>query len=279
MTEMDPATKAWIGRRTERQDIITPRMVAEFTATLKPHLAEAEVPPGLHWCLAPDIVPASDLGPDAHPRKGLTLPDIALPRRMWAGGELVLHGTFQTGDAVTKISTIENIAFKTGSTGKLCFVTVRHHYRARAGLIIDERQDIVYRDLPAAAAPPRPPETAPPFEASASRWQITPSPTLLFRYSALTFNGHRIHYDYPYATGVEGYRGLVVHGPLQATLMLNLVTQSLGRLPKRFSYRGLAPLICASPFTAEVQQKPEGSFEARCVCAQNIVTMTAGADA
>jgi 3-methylfumaryl-CoA hydratase len=239
----------WIGRRTVREDTITPRLLAEFRATFGEALVGEPVPPGFFWCLAPEIVGAGDLGGDGHPRLGLFLPDLPFERRMWAGGELVLHGAFAPGDIVTKTSVIESIAFKTGSTGPLCFVAVRHAYAVGDRLVVDERQDIVYRQAgtrraeASVAAEARPP--------AEFRDVVTATTTMLFRYSAITFNGHRIHYDVAYATGVEGHRGLVVHGPLQATLMLNLAARAAGRTPRRFAYRGLAPLHAGETFAVE----------------------------
>ena len=274
---LDADLAAWIGRRSERHDAMDERLIAEFTATLSPHLAQAaHVPPGLFWCLAPDIEPMDQLGGDGHPRLGLFLPDPTLPRRMWAGGELVFHDDFRPGDRVTKASTIEDIAFKTGKSGRLCFVTLRHHYSARGQLILEERQDIVYREPPSAtvgaraAVPAEAAGTAPP---GAGDWVVTPTPTLLFRYSAMTFNGHRIHYDFPYATAVEGYSGLVVHGPLQATLMLNLAAARLGRLPVRFAYRGLAPLMGDRAFSVMATAGSAGGLETRVIDAAGETTM------
>lgn len=239
----------WIGRRNVREDVITARLLDEFRATFGEALTEAAVPPGVFWCLAPEIAGAADLGGDGHPRLGLFLPDLPFERRMWAGGELVLHGAFAPGDTVTKASVIESITFKNGSTGPLCFVAVRNTYSVGERLVVDERQDIVYRQ----AGTRRPDRAARPADrpAAAFRDVLTATSTLLFRYSAMTFNGHRIHYDAAYATGVEGHLGLVVHGPLQATLMLNLAARAAGREPVRFSYRGLAPLYAGDAFAVE----------------------------
>lgn len=273
--DFDPSV--WIGRRTERQDVIAERLIAEFAATLSPHLATtAPVPPGIFWCLAPDIVAPPQLGGDGHAKLGLVLPDVGLPRRMWAGGELVFHGDFAPGDKVTKTGSIDDIAFKAGRTGRLCFVTVRNRYDVRERLILDERQDIVYREpargggVQASGSP----TTAIPSDA----WIVTPSPTLLFRYSAMTFNGHRIHYDFPYATETEGYAGLVVHGPLQATLMLNLAAVRRRRMPRRFAYRGLAPLICDQPFSVAAADRSDGGQELRVVASTGETTMSGTSD-
>ena len=279
MAARDPAAASaeWIGRSFERRDVIAPRMAACFAATLAPHVSRAGgAAPGIFWCLAPDIVQAGKLGGDGHPRTGLFLPPLPYPRRMWAGGELVFHGAFNTGDEVVKTSHVENIAFKSGNSGKLAFVTMRHRYAVGGQLVLDERQDIVYREPPGAGAEatplPRPAQAD-----TVRRWDIEVDPVLLMRYSALTFNGHRIHYDYPYATGTEGYDGLVVHGPLQATLMLNIATDVLGRLPQRFSYRGQAPLICGPPFAVEALHHADGGLATQVVDASGTITMVAQA--
>ena len=264
--------KSWVGRGWQRRDVIDERLLAEFKATLSPHLAtNVAVPPGLFWCLCPDIVMPDQLGGDAHPRLELFMPDVGLQRRMWAGGELMCHDEFQPGDEVTKRHGISDIAVKSGKSGELCFVTINNEYWARDKLIIAERQDVVYRAPPSTTGAGALGEkiTAP----SAGSWQVVATPTLLFRYSAMTFNGHRIHYDYPYATGVEGYAGLVVHGPLQATLMLNRAAQELGRLPASFSYRGLSPLICGQTFFIDTSPGENGSLIVQSVAADGTVTM------
>ena len=248
----------WIGRRTVREDVVTLRLLDEFRATFGDALAEAPVPPGVFWCLAPEIVGAGDLGGDGHPRLGLFLPDLPFERRMWAGGEVVLHGAFAPGDAVTKTSVIESIAFKEGSTGPLCFVAVRHTYAVGDRVVVTERQDIVYRQ--AGTRRPDPAQRPSDRPAAAFREVRTATTTQLFRYSAMTFNGHRIHYDVAYATGVEGHGGLVVHGPLQATLMLNLAARAAGREPARFAYRGLAPLHAGESFAVEADWTAEGEM-------------------
>ena len=268
----------WIGRAFERSDVIDERLLAEFTATLSPHLeAGSGLPLGLHWCLAPDTLASGELGRDGHPKLGIYLPDLGLERRMWAGGELVYHGDFTLGDTVTKTGTIEDVAVKSGRSGMLVFVKVRQLYRAGGDLILDERQDIVYRQAPPTSLDgPRAPTIAPAAEATnlpPGSWSITPTPILLFRYSAMTFNSHRIHYDETYARQVEGYDGLVVHGPLQATLMLNLAAARSERPLRRFNYRGLAPLICDGPFHVTVIRR-DGALEAKVVSRAGIVTMS-----
>jgi 3-methylfumaryl-CoA hydratase len=250
----------WIGRSTERADPVAPRLLAEYRATLDGMLAPLEVPPGVEFCLAPDICAPDLLGRDGHPRTGVFLPDLPLPRRMWAGGGIERHAALAEGDLVTRTSTIEDVTFKTGRSGRLGFVTVRHLYQVDGMRRIDERQDIVYREDPAPQEPGAPKPKLPEAEPwpNARSWDITTNPTLLFRYSALTFNGHRIHYDAPYAQGVEGYDGLVVHGPMQAIWMQNLAAAIMGRAPSTFDYRGTAPLICGQPVCVEASETADG---------------------
>jgi 3-methylfumaryl-CoA hydratase len=179
----------------------------------------------------------------------------------------------QLGDVVDKTSTIENVAFKSGKSGDLCFVTLRHLYKVDGETAINERQDVVYRS-PSSLTGRTSDE---PSALVAADWNVEATPTLLFRYSALTFNGHRIHYDYPYATNEEGYEGLVVHGPMQATLMLNLAAEKMKRMPKRFSYRGQKPLIAGQAFRISAVLK-DGSVAATVRDHNGVVTMTAVAD-
>ena len=248
----------WIGRSTTREDHVPQRLLRQFRATLEGTLAPLDVPPGVEFCLAPDICAPDLLGRDGHPRTGLFLPDLPLPRRMWAGGRIERIAPLAPNDAVTRTSTIEDVTFKTGRSGQLGFVAVRHLYSVAGAPRIDERQDIVYREDPTPdAPPPRLPQASP--WPDAKGWEVTPNSTLLFRYSALTFNGHRIHYDALYATEVEGYSGLVVHGPLQAIWMQNLAATLFGAPPAGFDYRGTAPLICGESVRIEAAMTPEGA--------------------
>ena len=265
----------WIERETIRTETITQRQVDGLATTLAGTLAAHMTPPGLHWCLMPDLADPPDLGRDGHPKRGMFMPDLpGLPRRMWAGGELAFGAPLQTGDTVTRTSKIAEITHKTGSTGPLGFVSVHNVYAVAGEVRITERQDIVYRPDGKSTSSPasRPTEDWP----QAERWQITPDPVLLFRYSALTFNGHRIHYDHPYATGVEFYAGLVVHGPLQAIWTMNLATSLFGHLPAMFRYRGLSPLICGVPVAIEARPSPEG-LALRVRGTDGVVTMQATA--
>ncbi|RUX94631.1 MULTISPECIES: MaoC family dehydratase N-terminal domain-containing protein [unclassified Mesorhizobium] len=232
----------WVGRTYEVEDVVIPRLLASFGATLGDYAAqtaEGAATPGLHWCLTPDIADRRELGPDGHPAKGSFLPPVPLPRRMWAASDVRFMAPIRSGDRIRRRSTLTAIEEKQGRTGPLTFVTVRHDIANDAGPVIEEDQTIVYRGVeatPAPSAPPANPNPTAPHELS-----VDVDPVLLFRYSALTFNGHRIHYDAPYATTVEHYPGLVIHGPLQATLLMNFATAIAGAAPRRFSFRGVRP--------------------------------------
>lgn len=268
----------WIGRNSQRSEPITQRLLTEFRATLDGVLAPQDVPPGVEFCLAPDICTPDLLGRDGHPRTGIFLPDLPLSRRMWAGGQIKRVAPLAEGETVTKSSTIESVTFKTGRSGHLGFVTLRNLYQVDGVTCIDERQDIVYREDPTpGATPPRPPR-ADPWPDAESR-EITTTPTLLFRYSGITFNGHRIHYDAPYARKVEGYDGLVVHGPMQAIWMQNLAAMLLGHAPTLFEYRGTAPLTCGQPVRVEANTGPDGIALRVHRTSDNTVTMQGTATA
>ncbi len=271
--ETDDSPEAWIGRSRQRLDVVTPRLIEQFRATLAETLAPADVPLGLFWALGPEALPPADLGRDGHPHLGLILPRLPLPRRMWAGGEVEFPGALRIGDAVRRDSRVEAITFKTGSTGPLGFVSVRHDYLVDGQLQVTERQDLVYREdpVPGARQPvaPAAADLGPPL----AGLTLFPDPVLLFRYSAITFNGHRIHYDRSYATEVEGYDDLVVHGPMQATLMLNVAAMAMGRCPQRFSYRGVSPLTCGKKIRVEAHEGADGGLSLRVSHDGGAVTM------
>ncbi|MGI6854653.1 FAS1-like dehydratase domain-containing protein [Mesorhizobium sp. 1B3] len=250
--------REWIGREEQACELLTPTLVERFEATLGRQLTRIadEAPVAIHWCLHQPAVAPDGLGRDGHPARGGFLPPVPLPRRMWAGGELSFLAPLRVGDEVTRISRIADVAHKQGRTGELVFVTVEHEVRSGGLLAIRERQDIVYRAMETGASTPVP-ATAEPHPADHSE-QVEATTTLLFRYSALTFNGHRIHYDLDYARDEEGYAGLVVHGPLQATLLLHLALRVKGATPARFAYRGVAPLILGRAFSVNAVKTPEG---------------------
>ena len=263
----------WIGRRDCRTDTVSDRLIGQFRATLPEIVTTDPVPPGLFWALAPDTLPPAQLGRDGHARLGQFLPQLPLTRRMWAGGEIAFAGALQPGDVVEKDSRIESITSKAGSTGALIFVSVRLTYRVGGVEMVNERQDLVYRaePVPGVAAPEYP--VAPDLGTPLALQDLMSDPVRLFRFSAMTFNGHRIHYDVDYARNVEGYAGLVVHGPLQAVAMLNLAAKVLGDCPKVFSYRGMSPLICGEAARVEAYSQDKG-LTLRVVKPGGAVTMT-----
>lgn len=250
--------KSWIGREEHAAEIVTPQLVARFDATVGTRTerhAGATAPLLIHLCLAPPAAPMDSLGEDGHPARGGFLPPVPLQRRMWAGGAFTFEGDIHVGDEVTRRSRILDIVLKEGRTGTLCFVTVEHTIEAGGRRVLVERQDIVYRQAAAASAKPPPAEPAPKGDHS---FTFQPTPTLLFRYSALTFNGHRIHYDAPYAREVENYPGLVVHGPLQATLLAHFAARIRGRRPSEFSFRSSSTLFDMDPVILSASEDGEG---------------------
>ena len=250
--------RGWVGKKEVRSDSLTAWPIAALAATLdEPELAVdigSPVPNGWHWIFFLEAKPASELGSDGHPKRGGFLPPVPLPRRMWAGGRLEFIQPLKIGDPITRESEILSVELKSGRSGTLVFVTVRHTIKAAGTIAIIEEQDIVYREA-AQKGEPLPPGKPAPGNAAWSR-RVMPDSTLLFRYSALTFNGHRIHYDKDYATNEEHYPGLVVHGPMQATLLLDLCRQNARRTLKQFEYRAQHPLFAGRAFTVN------GNFDA-----------------
>jgi 3-methylfumaryl-CoA hydratase len=245
--EATSSLSAWLGKEEVCEDDITRFPLAAMAATLD-RRTPAAVPALWHWLYFLPVAPLAEVGRDGHPKRGGFLPPVPLPRRMWAGGRLTFHAPLQPGQRATRTSTIDNIEDKTGRSGRLVFVTVRHRIESAGVLRIEEEHDIVYRDAPAPGATEKAPAAAP----SGEKWTrtVTADPVLLFRYSALTFNGHRIHYDEPYATEVEGYPGLVVHGPLIATLLVDLVERNIPSASlASFAFRAVRPTFADHPFT------------------------------
>ena len=252
--------RQWIGRHEAACDIVTAQLVKGLRATLfmdigQPAPGDA-APLTVHWCLAQPVYPMSELGPDGHPSRGGFLPPVPLPRRMWAGGEVEFVEPLRVGDEMARRSTIADVTMKRGSSGLLCFVAVEHVITTARGTAIRERQDIVYREMSAAPPPALVQPAAPPT--AQHRVSHRADPVLLFRYSALTFNGHRIHYDRDYVTQVEGYPGLIFHGPLQAALLVEFAAKLRGAAPKKFSYRGLQPLFEGSDFSLNANDTEHG---------------------
>jgi 3-methylfumaryl-CoA hydratase len=241
--------KDWIGREECLADTLTPGVVARYRAMLDSGDTSANAPQGIHWCLCLPEAATGDLGPDGHPPKGGFMPPVDLPRRMWASSEIEFLSPFTTDTTIERTSKIAFIEEKQGASGPLVFVGVRHQTRCNGTIAVEETQTIVYRDAPQVVIPPPLPavtETLP--EGWPIARHILPTAPMLFRYSALSFNTHRIHYDLPYAREEEGYPGLVVHGPLTASLLLDLVARVIGpnRL-KNFRFRGVAPAYAGIP--------------------------------
>ncbi|RZK00936.1 MAG: acyl-CoA dehydrogenase [Novosphingobium sp.] len=243
MSEFD----SWIGKSQSVVDVLEPARSNALSVALGGDgaLKAGDALPLLHhWLYFWDVKPPQGLGTDGHPAKGGFLPPVALPRRMWAGGRLTFLKPLHVGDTVTKTSTILSVTEKTGRSGTLVFVTVQHELDAGDGVAIREEQDLAYRE-PAAGSLPAP--VAGPAPAAAWAETLDPNSVLLFRYSALTMNGHRIHYDRPYAIEEEAYPALVVHGPLQATLLIDLAARKLSAPITGFDFRGEKPAFDGAP--------------------------------
>jgi 3-methylfumaryl-CoA hydratase len=250
--------RLWVGKTESRTDVITAWPVAALSATLDRHDPQPapgdELPPAWQWLYFLDAKPASELGVDGHARRGGFLPPVPLPRRMWAGGRIEFHRPLRIGQAVRRDSEIVAVEPKSGSSGDLVFVTVRHTISAGDQVAIVEEHDIVYREAGGNPAPAKP---AP----STALWTraINGDPVLLFRYSALTFNGYRIHYDLDYVRNEEHYPALLVHGPLQTTLLLDLCRRYDARAIRRVRYRALHPLFHNERFTVNGNPADDGA--------------------
>jgi 3-methylfumaryl-CoA hydratase len=247
----------WVGKTEIRSDQVTAAPIAALAATLDidaPYPQTGDpLPPLWHWLYFLPFPRQSELGPDGHAKRGGFLPPVELPRRMWAGGRVEFHRPLRVGEAITRTSRIAEVKFKEGRSGRLVFVLVRHEIDEA----LTEEHDIVYRDHPRPGDPLPTPQTAPDDAA----WErvIDPDDVLLFRYSALTFNGHRIHYDRRYATGIEGYPGLVMHGPLIATLLMDLLQRNLpAAVVTRFEFRAVSPIFDTGPFTVCGRPESDG---------------------
>jgi 3-methylfumaryl-CoA hydratase len=248
MSDATQNLDAWLEKQEVTKDDITAFPLKAMSATLGQTDAGNLVPPLWHWLYFLPVSPLADAGPDGHPQRGGFLPPVPLPNRMWAGGRLTFHEPLKVGERAVRISTIANIEDKTGRSGRLVFVTVQHDIEVAGELRIEEEHDIVYRDAPQPGAVG--PKASPAPQDETWRRTIDADPVMLFRYSALTFNSHRIHYDYPYVTEVEAYPGLVVHGPLIATLLVDLVRRELPAATlQSFAFRALRPTFANQPFT------------------------------
>jgi 3-methylfumaryl-CoA hydratase len=255
--------KSWEGRAETSRDEVGAWLAKAYRATFDLPAEEltpgSATPQGLHWCVAPPVAPASALGADGHPARGGFLPPVPLPRRMWAGGRVWFDDALRVGDGVERFSCVKRVELKQGRTGPLVFVLAEHRLSTARGVCVREEHDIVYRDVAPSSAPglERANQQAAPYEPADLRRVVEPSSVLLFRYSALTFNGHKIHYDRRHAVEAEGYPGLIVHGPLQASLLIGLGCDIAGRPLKRFSFRAVKPLFDLAPFTVAGRRRGE----------------------
>lgn len=262
MNAEDDDLQAWIGRTEVVHDRVTMTPPCALAATLDHPAggfgAGAGLPAPWHWLYFLPAARQSEIGADGHPRRGGFLPPVALPRRMWAGSQMRFSRPLEVGADITRTSRIADVRRKEGRSGALVFVKVEHRIEDAAGLLLEEVQDLVYRDEARPGEPAPAPQPAP----ADALWcrEIHPDPVLLFRFSALTFNSHRIHYDLPYAMDVEHYPALVVHGPLIATLLLDALYRELpGRSLCSFSFRAVRPLFEGRPFKVCGQVSPDGA--------------------
>ena len=273
--------RLWIGRTETLHDVATPVPLQALAATLDrddpPAQPGTPVPPCWHWLYFLPMHRQSALGPDGHARRGGFLPPVPLPRRMWAGSRFEFLAPLYAGQAIRRDSRIADVRLKEGRSGPLVFVQVQHEIHAEGRRAIVEVHDIVYRDLPqpgepAAAALPAPQDAV-------WRREITPDDVLLFRYSALTFNGHRIHYDRRYVTEVEGYPGLVVHGPLIATLLLDLLRRQLPAAQvRRFAFKAMHPIFDTAPFRVCGRMQDDSTVKLWAETPQGQLAMDASAE-
>ena len=253
----------WVGRSEFLPDTVTAAPYAALAATFDRAADRptdgTPLPPLWHWLYFLPLHRQSEIGPDGHAKRGGFLPPVPLPRRMWAGSQFQFHKPLRIGDAINRTSTIQAVTEKSGRTGPLVFVKVRHEISREgdSAIALSEFHDIVYREAarPDDATPP--PKAAPAASTWEKKW--VPDDVLLFRYSALTFNGHRIHYDRRYVTQVEGYPGLIVHGPMVATLMLDLLRHQRPEAElASYEFRAVSPLFDIHPFFVCGEPQPDG---------------------
>lgn len=253
---------AWIDRSDIATGGLSEGQARLVHATLGNHGAPAPraddpLPHLWHWYAFPPTASMEELGTDGHPRLGDFMPPLRLNRRMWAGGSLEFHRPLRVGEALRRRTTIANIAEKNGAAGEIVVVSLDHEIHGAQGLAVTERQNIVYLQIPDAYTPPK---AVPADDTAPIREDVAISPPLLFRYSAITFNAHRIHYDLPYTQTVEHYPDLVVHGPLQAQLLMDLATRQRGSAPRLFSYRGVHPLFAGDALDVRAVKTSEAEW-------------------
>ncbi|NQW50068.1 MAG: MaoC family dehydratase N-terminal domain-containing protein [Rhodospirillales bacterium] len=256
--------KDWIGRTQSMEDLAAPFPVRALSATFDEKDPDPQngdpLPPLWHWLYFLEVAPQSKIGSDGHAERGDFLPPVPLPRRMWAGSRFSFDGEpIRVGETIERLSEIKSVEPKSGSTGSMVFVTVQHTISGPRGVSFVEQHDIVYREAAKPGEASKPPKPAP-TDATWTR-TVLADPVLLFRFSALTFNGHRIHYDQPYVTGVEGYPGLIVHGPLMGMLQIELARRSsAGKVVRSFEFRALSPVFGGAALGVHGRREGDGSI-------------------
>jgi 3-methylfumaryl-CoA hydratase len=270
------AYRAYVGRRQIEHDTVAPELVKRFAAATDQAFPadDGALPPMWHYGLFATETPTAGLGPDGHPPRGDFMPPVSLPRRMFAGAGLRFHSPLLIGQPATKVTEISSVDFRDGKSGALVFVRLNIRYLRGETLCIEEEQTIVYRnDGPPIAAVVPSANLATPESDASEDWQ--PNSVALFRFSAVTFNAHRIHYDRPYATGVEGYPALVVHGPFTAFKLCNFAGRLLQPL-KAFRFRGEAPLFVDQPVRLTTK-KNGAEWQLKAIRCDGVVAMSATA--
>ena len=271
--------RKWIGKIDNVTDYVTPIVEQRYRATLNMDIGNPKdgdpVTSGLHWMLGWNLVKNDELGVDSHPALGEFLPPVPLPRRMWAGSEIKVLKPIRVGDKVIKQSTVADIQVKEGRTGLLCFVTAEYNFLVNDEVTINEKHNIVYRDISKSGGGSGYSKDIP--EKADLSEKIFMHPTILFRYSAIGFVGHRIHYDHPYTVNEENYPGLIVHGPLQATYLLRAAEKLMGKPVKSFTHKVMAPVFADSEYKVGVDKMDDGSVSCWGATKEFGVTMRAEA--
>ena len=271
--------RKWIGKIDNVTDYVTPIVEQRYRATLNMDIGNPKdgepVTSGLHWMLGWNLVKNDELGADSHPALGEFLPPVPLPRRMWAGSEIKVLKPIRVGDKVVKQSTVADIQVKEGRTGLLCFVTAEYNFLVNDEVTINEKHNIVYRDISKSGGGSGYSKEIP--ERADLSEKIFMHPTILFRYSAIGFVGHRIHYDHPYTVNEENYPGLIVHGPLQATYLLRAAEKLMGKQVKSFTHKVMAPVFANSEYMVGVDKMDDGSVSCWGATKEFGVTMRAEA--
>jgi 3-methylfumaryl-CoA hydratase len=273
----------WVGRSEERWGCLTPELAGMMSAAVSHAISlprdtrRGSLLPRLwHWAAFPEFRPLAELGQDGHPELGDFLPPLAFKRRMWAAGRLSFTGSLRIGEKLMRRSTIRSVIPKTGATGEMVFVTVAHQIEGENGSFVEEEQDIVYLHIPEEFTPPKrlPALDTPDFD------EVVPiNEARLFRFSAATYNAHRIHYDLPYAREVEKYPALVTHGPMQAILLMETAKRHTGVPPKRFSFRGVHPMFHTHDLRLQGKLSPNGkAMELGTAAPEGYLGMTARAE-